>query len=63
MNEENKKIKCKDHGWFSGDLQLSLGLSLNNGNDQKGCTKGMDSDISTKLSLALTAPHSSSTAT
>ncbi|KAI3456145.1 hypothetical protein Pfo_012808 [Paulownia fortunei] len=55
MNED-KKINCKD--WFPADLQLSLSLSLSSNNDQKGCTKGGDSDINTKLSLAFT-PHSS----
>lgn len=61
MNDEEMKRK----EWFpGGDLKLSLSLgtvSNSNSNDQmKGC--GGDSDINTKLSLALT-PHSSSTAT
>ncbi|CAA0817760.1 myb-like HTH transcriptional regulator family protein [Striga hermonthica] len=56
MKDQQKTTMVSRKEKFPCDLQLSLSLGLNN--DHKGCKKGGESDISTKLSLAFT-PHSS----
>ncbi|KAL6562057.1 hypothetical protein OROGR_003064 [Orobanche gracilis] len=70
MNEEKKMSTCKDLRFpAAADLQLSLSLNLNNNiiinSDERGCSSQgrRDSDINTKLSLAIISPHSSPTET
>ncbi|KAL6574092.1 hypothetical protein OROHE_001634 [Orobanche hederae] len=68
MNEEKKMSTCKDCRFPAADLQLSLSLNLNNNiiikSDERDCSRGRrDSDINTKLSLAIITPHSSPTET
>ncbi|KAL6546499.1 hypothetical protein OROMI_022220 [Orobanche minor] len=68
MYEEKKMSTCKDCRFPAADLQLSLSLNLNNNiiinSDERDCSQGRrDSDINTKLSLAIITPHSSPTQT